>query len=118
MDFDGFSSWVKAFQQKNPTSWRQALGLGSVRFFHPLSRSYTASGVGGWTRGTMVLPLRPHGGTTFVKPCWLVVEVSTPLKNMSESQLLLRFPIYLKVRVMFQSTNQNGRPSIFRTPSI
>ena len=35
---------------------------------------------------------------------WLVV--STPLKNMSSSIGMMKFPIYGKIKVMFQSTNQ------------
>ena len=37
---------------------------------------------------------------------WLVV--STPLKNMSSSVGIMNFPIYGKIKAMFQTTNQMG----------
>ena len=36
---------------------------------------------------------------------WLVVE-PTPLKNMSSSVWMMTFPIYGKIKFMFQTTNQ------------
>jgi hypothetical protein len=37
---------------------------------------------------------------------WLVVEPPTPLKNMSSSVGMMKFPIYGKIKAMFQTTNQ------------
>jgi len=34
--------------------------------------------------------------------------VSTPLKNMSPSVGMIKFPIYGKIKAMFQTTNQIG----------
>ena len=46
-----------------------------------------------------------HGGV-WMECHWLVVEVSTPLKNMSESVGMINFPIYGNIKFMFQTTNQ------------
>ena len=37
---------------------------------------------------------------------WLVVGIPTPLKNMSSSLGMMTFPIYGKIKVTFQTTNQ------------
>ena len=42
--------------------------------------------------------------TKYTKVYWLVV--STPLKNMSSSGGMMKFPLYGKMKFMFQTTNQ------------
>ena len=41
---------------------------------------------------------------TYISKDWLVV--STPLKNMSSSVGMMKFPIYGKIKAMFQTTKQ------------
>ena len=38
----------------------------------------------------------------------LVGGIPTPLKNMSSSVGMMTFPIYGKIKAMFQTTNQHG----------
>jgi len=57
---------------------------------------------------TLIYPKIAEDFTMFIIPNWLVV--STPLKNIS--QLGLLFPIYRKVKFMFQTTNQSSFPNI------
>ena len=49
----------------------------------------------------------------------LVGGWATPLKNMSSSIGMMRFPIYGKIKLMFQTTNQNSMSwhPILSTPS-
>ena len=39
----------------------------------------------------------------------LVGGIPTPLKNMSSSVGMMTFPIYGKIKFMFQTTNQHGQ---------
>ena len=47
-----------------------------------------------------------------MKNIWLVVP--TPLKNMSSSVGIMTFPIYGKIKAMFQSTNQTSFTSLVK----
>jgi len=46
-----------------------------------------------------------HHGIDRSMNYWLVVE-PTPLKNMSSSVGIMKFPIYGNIKFMFQTTNQ------------
>ena len=73
-------------------------------------------------------PRRPNvrttttNGTCFLTP-WvpqslhqaLVADLATPLKNMSSSIGMMTFPIFGKIKLMFQTTNQ--KISVFLSPS-
>jgi hypothetical protein len=39
---------------------------------------------------------------------WLVGGIPTPLKNVTSSVWMMTFPIYGKIKFMFQTTNQLG----------
>ena len=78
---------------------------------------YTSTGFGMWGRSSSrSLPYRENicwkswaerisGGTDRTK-IQLVGGIPTPLKNMSSSIGMMTFPIYGKIQVMFQTTNQ------------
>jgi hypothetical protein len=62
-----------------------------------------------WDAGHSDLPVvhgHEGGGGDNGDNCnnWLVV--STPLKNRSSSDGMMKFPIYGKIKLMFQTTNQ------------
>jgi len=98
------SSWLISSQKRN-----SALASSALRLSRCSGASEPWYVVVSWGLG-WCSAVRPEILCGFMdvygpKINWLVVSI--PLKNMSSSVGMIKFPIYWKIKIMFQTTNQS-----------